>query len=176
VSDAEDGRAGPPDDRPSCTNEEETTMTSHSRLTSDSMMAVVRRLFEDGWNSGKAAAVADIVHDDYESNDGGFFASGPGVPGGLEPLTGVDAFAKHLSMYAGEFDDLEFTVERMLADGDGVVTVWTATGRSTHETIVSRAGKVFPVELNDRGVSTTELAGGKIRRHDMYWRHGPFHA
>jgi predicted ester cyclase len=149
-------------------------MTSDSRLTSDSMLALVRRLFEDGWNSGKAAAVAEIVHEDYDSNDGGFFATGSDVPNGLERLTGVDAFAKHLGMYTDEYDDLQFTVERMLDDGGTIVTVWTATGESTHATLISRAGREFPVPLNARGVSTTEFAGSRIRRHDMYWPHGPF--
>jgi hypothetical protein len=141
-------------------------------MTYDDSQAIVRRLFDVGWNSGNPASVGDIIDKGYESNDGDFFRSGSDVPGGLERLTGVDAFAHHVQRYEEIYDDLHFAINRMILDGDTVITVWTATGIDKVRTFIDRAGRERHHTLNDQGVSFTGVADGKVTRHDMYWPGG----
>lgn len=115
-------------------------------VTDNARQVIVRRLFEQGWNSGNPEPVSDIIETDYESNDGGFFRVGSDVPGGLERLTG--------------------------ADGDTVITIWTASGTAKNRTFIDSAGRERHYELADQGVSLTSVAEGKVTRHDMFWPGG----
>jgi SnoaL-like domain len=138
-------------------------------MIDDSKQAIVRRLFEEGWNSGNAA----LVSTDYTSNDGGFFRSGPGVPGGLERLTGADAFADHMKQYLEIYNDLRFTIDEMIVDGATVITVWTPSGTTKDRTFTNRAGRQEPYELRGQGVSRTGVVDQKVTRHDMFWPRSP---
>jgi hypothetical protein len=140
--------------------------------TEDARQAIVRRFFEEGWNSGNPASVSDIIDKDYESNDGGFFRTGSDVPGGLERLTGADALADHVQGYGRIYDDLHFTIDKMVLDGDAVITFWTASGTDKNRTFVDRAGRERHYELADQGVSLTSVAEDKVTRHDMFWPGG----
>jgi ketosteroid isomerase-like protein len=142
-------------------------------MTENSRQAIVRRFFEAGWNAGDAAAVSDIVHADYASNDGAFFRTGSDVPGGLERLSGVDALADHIGQYQQKYDGLRFTVDRMVVDADTVLTVWSPTGTTRDQTFTDRGGRERPYELRGRGVSLTEVVDGKVTRHDMFWTRDP---
>jgi len=141
-------------------------------MTYDDSQAIVRRLFDGGWNSGDPASVGDIIDKEYESNDGGFFRTGSDVPGGLERLTGVDAFARHVQSYQEIYDDLHFAISKMVLDGDTVITTWTATGVDKNHTFVNRAGRRIHRTLNDQGVSLIEVAEGKVTRQDIFWPGG----
>ena len=141
-------------------------------MTDDARQAIVRRLFEEGWNSGNPASVSDIIDKNYESNDGGFFRTGSDVPGGLERLTGTDAFADHVQRYREIYDDRHFTIDTMVLDGDTVITIWTASGTDKNHTFVDRGGRERHYELADQGVSLTGVVEGKVTRHDMFWPGG----
>ena len=105
-------------------------------IVDDSRQAIVRRFFEAGWNSEDLAAISDIVHEAYDSNDGGFFRSGSGVPGGLERLTGVDAFADHVTQYREMYNDLQLQHRqdgRRWRYGDcGLESEWDHEGADLH--------------------------------------------
>jgi predicted ester cyclase len=141
-------------------------------MTDNDRQVTVRRLFEQGWNSGNPESVSDIIDTDYESNDGGFFRVGSDVPGGLERLTGADAFADHVRRYRQIYDDLRFAIDKMVPDGDTVITIWTASGTDKNRTFTDRAGRERHYELADQGVSLTSVAEGKVTRHDMFWPGG----
>jgi ketosteroid isomerase-like protein len=142
-------------------------------MTSSSAQTVVRRLFDDGWNSGNAEAVSDIIGDDYDSNDGGFFESGSDVPGGLRRLSGLAAFAAHIRQYQEIYDGLRFAVEKTVVDGDTVITTWEPTGTTKNETFTDRSGEQRPYRLSGQGISVTLVVDGKVTRHDMFWRRRP---
>ncbi len=141
-------------------------------MTYDTRQAIVRRFFEEGWNSGNPALVSDIIHEDYDSNDGGFFRTGSDVPGGLERLAGADAFADHVRKYGEIYNDLRFTIDKMVVDGETVITIWTPSGTTKHQTVIDRAGRPHPLELSAQGVSLTDVVEGKVTRHDMFWPGG----
>lgn len=142
-------------------------------MTYDAKQAIVRRLFEEGWNSGNAALVTDIIGADYTSNDGGFFRSGSDVPGGLERLTGADAFAEHVKQYTEIYNDLRFVIDQMVVTGETVMTVWTPSGTTKDQTFTNRAGRPQPYELRGQGVSLTDVADQQVTRHDMFWPRDP---
>jgi steroid delta-isomerase-like uncharacterized protein len=48
-----------------------------------------------------------------------------------EPRRGIEAVKEQARAYTGAFPDLQMTIERQIAEGDTVVTVWTARG--THK-------------------------------------------
>jgi hypothetical protein len=142
-------------------------------MTGDAKQAIVRRLFEEGWNSGNAALVSDIIDADYTSNDGGFFRSGSDVPDGLERLTGADAFADHMRQYREIYNDLRFTIDQMVVAGQTIFTVWTPSGTTKDQTFTNRAGRMQPYELRGQGMSLTDVVDQKVTRHDMFWPRNP---
>jgi ketosteroid isomerase-like protein len=138
-------------------------------MTSNARQEIVRRLFEEGWNSPDTALVKDLIGTDYESNDGGFFRTGSDVPGGLERLTGAEAFADHVRQYRELYDNLRFAINTMIVEGDTVITVWTPSGTTRDRTFTNRAGRQQPYELGGQGISRTDVVDYKVTRHDMFW-------
>lgn len=142
-------------------------------MTDDSTQEIIRRLFNDGWNSGNPDAVSAIIGDDYASNDGDFFESGSDVPGGLRRLSGLAAFAAHIGQYQEIYDGLRFDVAEMVVDEDTVITTWEPTGTTRNETFTDRSGQQRPFQLSGQGISVTLVVNGKVTRHDMFWRRRP---
>ncbi len=138
----------------------------------NTMHTIVRRLFEEGWNSANPAAPSDIVHQHYSSNDGPF-REVSNVPGQLDFLHGLEAFAEHVRQYRVVYDNLRFDIVRMLADNDTVVTVWNPSGTTKDLSFINRGGQEQPYELQGQGVSLTKIVNGKVRQHDMFWPRNP---
>jgi steroid delta-isomerase-like uncharacterized protein len=87
----------------------------------DDNKVVVRRAFEEVWNQRNLAVIDELVgpnwtHDDSNTPD---FGRGP------------EAFRKAMNLYLTAFPDLKFTVTDMVAEGDKVVSRYTASG--THK-------------------------------------------
>ena len=89
-------------------------------MTADENKALVRRVFEEGWNTGNLDLVDEIDVPDYVLHD-------PSVP---EEVRGVEGIKRFASIYLRAFPDLHFTVEDQIAEGDKVVTRWTSS--ATH--------------------------------------------
>jgi steroid delta-isomerase-like uncharacterized protein len=87
---------------------------------SDQNKAASRAVFE-AFGSGDVDGLNDIVAADAVDHD-------PYNPHASEGLEGLK---KSIAMYREAFPDLRMTVEDQIAEGDKVVTRWTATG--THE-------------------------------------------
>ena len=142
-------------------------------MEQDARQAIVRRFFEEGWNAADAAAVSDLIDEGYASNDGLFLTTDTDLPGGLERLSGAEAFAEHIRQYQALYDGLRFTVRRMVADAGAVITVWDPSGTTRDKTFIDRDGDERPYRLEGEGVSITEVVGGKVTRHDLFWKRDP---
>lgn len=81
---------------------------------------VARRIFE-AWSSGDIDALDDFVAEDAVDHD----------PYNPHTGEGREGLKKLIAMYREAFPDVSFDVEDQIAEGDMVVTRWSATG--THE-------------------------------------------
>lgn len=81
---------------------------------------IARRFFREVWSEGKLGILDEFTDTSYV-----------GQIGGSPEIHGIEAFKEFISSYRGAFPDLEMTVEDIVAEGDKVITRWTARG--THE-------------------------------------------
>jgi steroid delta-isomerase-like uncharacterized protein len=84
--------------------------------------ALARRTFEEVWNQGKLTVIDEMTTSDAVYND-------PNVPGGK--FTGPQGVKQFVEIYRNAFPDVHFTIDDQIAEGDKVVTRWTASG--THK-------------------------------------------
>jgi steroid delta-isomerase-like uncharacterized protein len=80
---------------------------------------LARRSIEEVWNQGKLTVIGELIANNATIND-------PNVPGGK--FTGPDGYKQYVSVYRSAFPDLHFTIHDQVAEGDKVVTRWSATG------------------------------------------------
>jgi steroid delta-isomerase-like uncharacterized protein len=120
-------------------------------MSSDSNKAVVRRFYEDIFSKGNLTLVDEIFAADYINHD----TSGP--PGGWP--RGTEGAKVLAATYRGAFPDLQFTIEDQVAEGDQVVTRWTARGTNSGSLMgMPPSGK--PVTVT--GITIERIANGKI--------------
>lgn len=81
---------------------------------------LVRRAVEEVWNRGNYAVVDELVANDFVIH-----ASTP-----EEEIHGPEGAKQYFVELRQAFPDIHFTVEDQIAEGDRVVTRWTA--RATH--------------------------------------------
>jgi steroid delta-isomerase-like uncharacterized protein len=116
---------------------------------SEQNKAVARRFFE-AWNEGDLDALDEVMSPDAENHD-------PQDP--FPSDTGPEAAKKLVSMYREAFPDVRFEVEHQVAEGDYVVTRWTATGTHEGELMgIPGTGKSSTVT----GISIDRFEGGKV--------------
>ena len=89
---------------------------------SDQNKALARRNVEEIWNQGNLSVIDELVAPNATFHD-------PSVPGGK--FTGPEGFRQFVQIYRGAFPDVRITIEDLIAEGDKVVSRWTATG--THK-------------------------------------------
>ena len=83
---------------------------------SESNKKLARKIFEEIWNQG-ALPLADELYDaDYVAHISHY----------PEAIRGVEAFKQFVALFQALHSDLQFTVEDQIAEGDQVVTRWTA--------------------------------------------------
>jgi predicted ester cyclase len=81
--------------------------------------AISRRYFEEVFSQGKLD-VADEIYTPNHINAGpAVFPGLPSGPAGIKML---------VTVYRDAFPDVKFTIDEQIAEGDKVVTRWTATG------------------------------------------------
>jgi steroid delta-isomerase-like uncharacterized protein len=115
---------------------------------SDQNKAISRRVFDEVWNQGQYAALAEIYAADVVSPN-----RPPGLPAGI---AGAEQLIR---MYRAAFPDTHMTIEDQVAEGDKVVTRWTATGTHKGELMgIPASGK----QIKITGVAIDRIAGGKI--------------
>ena len=124
--------------------------TSFVRSTEEQNKQTSRRFTEEIWNKGKLDQIGDFVapnHKNHPSASAPDFGQGP------------QGFSQLVSLYRTAFPDTNLTIEDQIAEGDLVVTRWTAAG--THR------GELFGMPATGKQVKVTgifidRLADGKI--------------
>lgn len=88
-------------------------------MSTEENKANVRRSFEEGWNQGNIAVYDELTSPNYVGHD-------PAMT-----VQGIEGLKQFVSMYLTAYPDTHFTIEDQIAEGDTVVTRWTARG--THK-------------------------------------------
>lgn len=116
----------------------------------DTNKTVARRFFEEVFGQGKLDVLDVIVAKDHDNKGP---ATLPGLPAGPEGAKQV------VTMYRNAFPDFRVTVDEQIAEGDKVVTRWTAHGTHKGELAgIPATGKSSTVT----GISVDKLVNGKI--------------
>jgi steroid delta-isomerase-like uncharacterized protein len=115
---------------------------------------VVRRYFYEVFNEANIATLEEICAPDFQFT----LSTHP------EPFRGVEGYKDLVNMLVGAFPDVHFAVEDMSAEGETVLTRWTARGTHT--------GKPFPTVIGDvpaignsfsiEGMTWHRIVNGKI--------------
>jgi steroid delta-isomerase-like uncharacterized protein len=107
--------------------------------------AVIERLVEDVWNRADYDEVDRLVAGEYVGHPSG--------------VVGTEAYKRFYIDLRNASPDIAFTIEDQVAEGDKVVTRWTARG--THLGAyagIPPSGRGFSFE----GTSTHRVAGGQV--------------
>lgn len=116
---------------------------------SEQNKALVRRGVEQVWNGANVDAADEIVAGDFVVH-----ASRPG-----NEIHGPDGAKQYFAMLHKAFPDLTFTIEDHIAEGDRVVTRWSARGTHQGEFQgIPPTGK----QITLWGIDIDRIAGGKI--------------
>jgi len=119
-------------------------------MLTETNKTVSRRLFEEVWSKGNLALLNEIIATDHVN-------SGPGTLPGLP--NGPEGTKQFVTVYRNAFPDVDFTINEQIAEGDKVVTRWTAQGTHKGELMGTPAtGKSATVT----GISVDRLVNGKI--------------
>ena len=90
-------------------------------MTAEENKTIARRLQEEVFGQGNLQVVDELLASDYVSH----------APGDPEQRRGVEDIKHIVRTYRSAIPDLTYTVEEQVAEGDMVVTRWTARG--THQ-------------------------------------------
>jgi steroid delta-isomerase-like uncharacterized protein len=112
---------------------------------SEQNKATARRVLEEVYGGNNLDAADEIYAPDFEDHD-------PTAP--PEMRQGPDGIKQQARMYNSAFPDLQLTVDAQYAEGDVVVTRWTARG--THE------GELMGVPATGNSVTVTGITIGRL--------------
>jgi steroid delta-isomerase-like uncharacterized protein len=111
--------------------------------------AAARRLLEEFFVQGNFDVADEIVDKNYVGHD-------IAMP---EPLRGPEGLKQQAKGYREAFPDLKMKIEDQFAEGDKVVTRWTASGTHKGDLFgIAPTGKQTTVE----GITIDRFSGGKI--------------
>lgn len=118
----------------------------------DTNKTVARRFFEEVFVQGKLNVLDEIIARDHVN-------SGPGTLPGLP--TGPEGTKQLVTTYRNAFPDIHFTIDEQIAEGDKVVTRWTAKGTHKGELVgIPATGKTSTVT----GLTVDNFVNGKIAK------------
>jgi steroid delta-isomerase-like uncharacterized protein len=119
-------------------------------MLSETNKTVSRRFFEEVFGKGKLNVLDEIIAKDHVN-------SGPGTIPGLP--NGPEGSKQFVTVYRNAFPDVHFTIDEQIAEGDKVVTRWTAQGTHQGELAgLPATGKSSTVT----GISVNRIVNGKI--------------
>ena len=111
--------------------------------------AVSRRVAQEIFNGGNLDLADELYAPDYVLHD-------PSLP---EALHGPEGIKQYAAMSLGAFPDAHVTVEDQIAEGDKVVSRWTATGTHTGDFMgIPPTGRSIEIS----GITINRFSGGKI--------------
>ena len=123
---------------------------------SEQNKALVRRTLEEIWNKGNLAVADELIAPNHVAHD----------PASLNPGSGPEATKQQASTYRTAFPDLHITIEDQVAEGDQVVTRWTATGTHRGDLMgIAPTGK----QMTITGINISRIAGGKAQEDWTNW-------
>ena len=114
---------------------------------------VCRRTFDEIWNQKKIEVADELIAANYVHHD-------PQSP----PCNNLDQYKQFVRYYLNAFPDLHFAIEDQIADGDTVVTRYTATG--THN------GDVAGIPATGRRISVTGMGNWTSEEREICGRLG----
>jgi steroid delta-isomerase-like uncharacterized protein len=118
-------------------------------MSTEENKAIVRRLNDEVWSKGRLEVIDELIADDFVAT----------VVGAPEQIRGRQGFREFVVMYRTAFPDLRITVDEQIAEGDIVVTRWTASGRNDGELMgMPATGK----QATTAGVNINRISGGKL--------------
>lgn len=118
---------------------------------SEENKALIRRYYEEAWNKGNLAVLDEVVSPDYVDHN---------LPPELPPNRA--GLKQLMAMYQAAFPDTVMTIEDQIAEGDRVVTRWTARGTHKGDLMgVPATGKAVTVT----GIDISRIAGGQEVEH-----------
>ena len=125
-------------------------------MTAEENKTIARRLQEEVFGQGNLQVVDELLASDYLSH----------APGDPEQSRGVEDIKHIVRTYRSAFPDLTYTVEEQVAEGDMVVTRWTARGTHQGEFMdIAPSGNRIEVS----GMSMDRISGGKIVEDWVNW-------
>ena len=113
--------------------------------------AIIRRFIHEVQNTGDVSRIHEFISEDYaEIHEGKRYAIG--IQGAVDHVLGVRRI----------YPDLKLTIERQIAEGEWVVTVYSVTGTFTEEWFGMK-----PTEqpITYTGVNIDRVRQGKIIEH-----------
>jgi steroid delta-isomerase-like uncharacterized protein len=118
-------------------------------MSAEENKAVVRRVYTEVMGNDDLSVIPELFADEYVYHS-------PGSP----DVYGPDAFRELVTAYRAAFPDFLQTADLLIAaEGDTVVSRWTATGTHQGEFLgIPPTGK----RVTFTGVVITRLAGGKV--------------
>lgn len=119
-------------------------------MSSETNKIVSRRFFEEVFGKGNLNVLDEIIASDHVN-------SGPGTLPELP--TGPDGAKRVVTVFRNAFPDVHFTIDDQIAEGDQVVTRWTADGTHQGElTGIPATNKTSTVT----GIAIDRIINGKI--------------
>ena len=118
-------------------------------MSEEENKAIVRRVNDEVWNMGNLEAIDELIADDFVTT----------VIGAPEQIRGPDGFRDFVLMYRKAFPDLRLTIDDQIAEGETVVTRWTATGTHEGELMgIPPTGK----QATTPGININRISRGKL--------------
>ena len=121
-------------------------------------MKLMRQAFE-AWNAQDPERLVKQTDDQYT-------AESDTIP---TPIAGIQGIREFMRVYVTAFPDLHFTIDQMFADGDSVVTRWTATG--THRGVLMDIPPTNRKTVT-RGCTVSQFKNSKGIHDWIYWDTG----
>jgi steroid delta-isomerase-like uncharacterized protein len=124
---------------------------------SEENKAIHRRALEEVYGRGNLDVADELVSPDWVDHD-------PSAP--PEMRRGPEGVKQQAAMYHEAFPDLEMTIDEQIAEGDLVMTRWTARG--THQgDLMGMPGTGKRVEVT--GITVSRVSGGKLQEDWTNW-------
>jgi steroid delta-isomerase-like uncharacterized protein len=118
-------------------------------MSTEENKAIVRRVNDEVWSKGDLDVIDELIADD-------FIATVVGAP---EQIQGPQGFREFVVMYRTAFPDLRITIDEQFAEGETVVTRWTATGTNEGELMgIPATGK----QATTAGININRISGRKL--------------
>jgi len=119
-------------------------------MLTEQLKVMDRRFYQEVWSQGKLDVLDELMAATFDDHD---------EPNPTDALEGLEHAKYTIMEYRSAFPDIHFTVEDQIAEGEMVVTRWTARGTHTGEFRgIPPTGK----GAMTTGISITRVVSGKF--------------